>query len=547
MNPPGFASRVGGGPLLMKRSLLAVSLLGVLLAAGGLVFVRSRQPAASPSAAVGPVAPAPVVAPAPEDPLLAGLDCLASTPPRCKVRGSAAAFGPEGTRILLRDLAGHLAGCRAGDAQACASVGQIYEQGVIVDASPDKAAPLYERACGKGLSRGCFLLRDLYRQAKGVPRDDVRAKALQQRILELDCAEDPTASGCDALLASRRDGPDAGPGTAAPMEAAKASPPAREPAASCDSLAIHIQYERDEARLKEAFAGIEHCLKPLCDANDAACASPGKPGGVDSASGVDSTPERYVYLQKLCDAGHPDSCHGLARAHDIGGILNPKAAMRSLLERRTDSLRLDERACALGSGYSCAQVGKAYESGFPVTAELERALDAYTRECELNGPEGCEKEASLAGAVEPERVALAMLRARVNYEDGCDPENAATWCKRAADLYAGRSGLDADPARSAELYRQAVPGLESGCDTDADACRGLIELYEQGLGGLERDEDKLRELRQKLCSHTMDCEEPETETEEEEVSEPEPASEPALASDEEAGDPEPSSDDSEME
>ncbi|WP_375770998.1 sel1 repeat family protein [Archangium gephyra] len=525
----------------MKRSLLAVSVLVGLLAVGGLVFVRSRQPAAAPpapSAAAAPVASAPPVAPASKDPLLAEIDCVVATPPTCKVKGSAASFGHNGTRLILRTLARSAAECHAGKLASCLDVGIAYEQGTVVEPRPDRAAALYERACGQGLSDGCRYLLDLYRQAKGVPRDDERAKALKQRALELDCAEDPTATGCEALLASRRDVPDAGLGTATPVADDKASTPAHDEQDTprCGSLAFDLVYERDGVKLKdEVIARLEPCLKPLCDAGDAACASQGKPGGVDPK------PDRDVYLQRFCDAGHADSCHRLARSVELSSVFNPKEEMQSIVKRRTSALRLDERACALGNALSCAEVGEAYESGFPVEKELERALDAYTRECELNGANGCMKEASLAGPVEPERVTLALLRARVNYEDGCDPENAPSPCKLAADLFDGRSGLDTNPERRAELYRLAVPGLESGCDTDADACRELIALHEQGLGGLERDEAKLSELRQKLCSHTMDCDEPE-----EAEAEAEDNVQQELSSDEESAEPEPSAD-SEME
>ncbi|HEY0094138.1 MAG TPA: hypothetical protein VGB96_07430, partial [Archangium sp.] len=453
---------------------------------------------------------------------------------------SAAAFGHNGTRILLRDLGLRAAECHAGNGESCLAIGIAYEEGIVVEPRPDKAAVLYERACGQGLSYGCRYLLDLYRQAKGVPRDDARAKALLQRALELDCAEDPTATGCDALLASRRDVPDAGPGTAAPVEEAQAGTPAldRKFNPTCDWLiSSNFAYAQDETLRKETRAGIERCLEPLCDAGDAACASP------DKTSGLEWELDSDLRLQKFCDAGHAISCHRLAISVGTRGIENNED-VQSVLKRRTSALRLDERACALGNALSCAEVGQAYESGFPVEKELERALDAYTRQCELNGANGCMKEARLAGPVEPERVTLALLRARVNYESGCDPENAPILCKLAGDLFDGRSGLDADPERRAELYRQAVPGLESGCDTDADACRELIALHERGLGGLARDENKLRELRRKLCSHTYDCDESEKE---EETGEPEPSSdeeaaEPALASDEEAGDPEPSSD-----
>jgi hypothetical protein len=516
----------------MKRSLLATVLLVGLLVAGRLV--HARQPAAppaplltsSPTMATVPVAPAPPGASAPkEDPLLAELDCLVATPPRCKVGGSAASLGHHGTRILLRDLARVLEGCRAGKEGACLEIGSTYELGVVVDAAPDKAALFYERACDRELAEGCRSLRSLYRQAKGVSRDEMRAKALLQRALELDCADDPTTSGCDALLSTRKGGkkaaPDASPGSARPVED-KASTLAHDERAggeargeSCSVMAAILPEVRDQAELEALLARIEPCLKPLCEADDEACAALGETSGL----GLENGPVRY--RQQLCDAGDAISCALLARFvytrmtfEDRGRAADLNAERRR--NKHASVLRLDERACALGYAPSCAKAGEVYEQGSAGEEDADGALKAYTRECALNRGNGCWNEARLAGAktalvVEPERVTLALLRARAIYEEDCHPENDPVSCKRAGDLHDGRNGLDADPKRRAQLHRQSVRGLKSECETDPDACRELIDLYEHGLGGLKRDEKKLRKLRKDLCSLTFDCDETEKE------------------------------------
>lgn len=59
---------------------------------------------------------------------------------------------------------------------------------------PDRAAPLYARACDLGLGQACHRLGELYRDGKGVAPDDDRAHAL----FEQGCRQASNAA-CDAL------------------------------------------------------------------------------------------------------------------------------------------------------------------------------------------------------------------------------------------------------------------------------------------------------------------------------------------------------------
>jgi TPR repeat protein len=59
---------------------------------------------------------------------------------------------------------------------------------------PERAAPLYLRACELGVGQACHRLGELYLDGKGVAADDAKAREL----FELGCREGSMAA-CDAL------------------------------------------------------------------------------------------------------------------------------------------------------------------------------------------------------------------------------------------------------------------------------------------------------------------------------------------------------------
>jgi len=78
--------------------------------------------------------------------------------------------------------------CLDGESCHSAAVGEERAQHL------EKAAALYERACGMGSGRSCHRLGELYEDGNGVAADEARARAL----FEQGCRQDSTAA-CDAL------------------------------------------------------------------------------------------------------------------------------------------------------------------------------------------------------------------------------------------------------------------------------------------------------------------------------------------------------------
>jgi TPR repeat protein len=82
------------------------------------------------------------------------------------------------------------------DPGACATTEACDAEASALDRAghPDRAAPLYARACDLGLGTACHRLGELHRDGKGVPADDDQARALFTR----GCQQGSNAA-CDAL------------------------------------------------------------------------------------------------------------------------------------------------------------------------------------------------------------------------------------------------------------------------------------------------------------------------------------------------------------
>jgi TPR repeat protein len=129
-------------------------LLGALVMAG--CQAKSRSVATDPAV---PSAPKPVAAPVPEE-AAPELGAPAQAPGECA------------------------------SGEACSAAASDEER----QRHPERAAPLYARACDLGLGQACHRLGELYRDGKGVAPDDDRARAL----FEQGCRQGSNAA-CDAL------------------------------------------------------------------------------------------------------------------------------------------------------------------------------------------------------------------------------------------------------------------------------------------------------------------------------------------------------------
>ncbi len=70
--------------------------------------------------------------------------------------------------------------CTAGNARACDTLGDLYDEGRGVNKDERRAASLYEQACRGGVARGCNNLAILYQDGRGVERNGRRAADLYE-------------------------------------------------------------------------------------------------------------------------------------------------------------------------------------------------------------------------------------------------------------------------------------------------------------------------------------------------------------------------------
>jgi TPR repeat protein len=78
--------------------------------------------------------------------------------------------------------------CASGE--ACFDAASTAER----DKQPERAAPLYTRACELGVGQACHRLGVMHLEGKGVARDEDKAREL----FEVGCRQD-SAAACDAL------------------------------------------------------------------------------------------------------------------------------------------------------------------------------------------------------------------------------------------------------------------------------------------------------------------------------------------------------------
>jgi TPR repeat protein len=104
--------------------------------------------------------------------------CDNGHPGACNEIGRIAATGAGGQKVdwtVAKEM--FEKSCNADNAQACANLGIIYDQGHGVKKDAVKARELYEKGCSGGNSNGCFNVAVMREKGQGGPKDKAGAKA----------------------------------------------------------------------------------------------------------------------------------------------------------------------------------------------------------------------------------------------------------------------------------------------------------------------------------------------------------------------------------
>jgi TPR repeat protein len=190
-----------------------------------------------------------------------------------------------------------------------------------------------------------------------------------------------------------------------------------------------------------------------------------------------------------CDAGRAADCQELGRRYESG------EGVAADLSR---AIELYERACKAGSAAGCWSSGMHHHYGSGVPKDPARAAVFYEKACDGGDSVGC---AHLARLYETgSGVAADAERARTLYRRGCGGGDTASLCLLYGMDYAEGEGLPEDVPFAAALYRESCEGGQ------AVACGRLGWLYEGG-SGVGKDLIRAAALYQRACdgADAMPC------------------------------------------
>lgn len=255
----------------------------------------------------------------------------------CFYSGVAHELG-EGREVdLAAAVRDYRRGCELGNRTSCSNAGLMTFNGRGTDEDHAAAARLWELACDQNDPRACEMLGECYRDGDGVEQDLARAGALFERACN---AEDGVAcTNFGALvLGGRIDGTE-------------------------DPARAFTFYER----------GCEHGSMGGCRLM-AVLLSEGR--------GVEVDPARALALYRR-------ACEGDDRIACLDGGLMLHEGRGGTPPDREAALASFERACRLGHGIGCRNVGVYHRDGVVVARNRDLAREHFEHACELGDQPAC--------------------------------------------------------------------------------------------------------------------------------------------------------------
>ena len=352
-------------------------------------------------------------------------------------------------------------------APACTSLGELYLEGVGVEASAASAEALLREGCEAKDWWGCYRLGALLAEA-----DPAQGAALHETACQEGVPQACAALG-DLLL--RGDGIERDRERAATLYAQSCSD---RHTRSCATL----------AKLYEKGAGVEKSATMAVGLYRTACAAGEHRSCYDLATlyaeGRGVTPDPDIALSLLedtCEIGFGPACTHLGELYLTGGLVGRDRPM---------GISYLEDGCALGDMDGCVFMGRMFERGDGVEPDLDEAVHIYTRACDAGGGAGCAALGQLheRGVYYPEDAAEA---ARL-YGRACSA-GSGEGCGWLAELHRTGRGVEQDAALSLRY-------LAKGCSRGhGESCGRLGQAYADGERGLSQDPDRARSLLTRAC------------------------------------------------
>ncbi len=394
-------------------------------------------------------------------------------------------------------------GCDDDDGDACFRLGWIHQHGAGVEASADRAFPLFEKACAQGSPIGCDAVADAHRDGAGTAKDLAKARAMYQKACE----------GTEKLLYA--------PSCAAWARMAYfGEGGAKDLKTAAAAFTRACEYETEDScryvamvntEAGGATADIRPALEKTCkDGFEEACLSV---ANLDAASEAESDRRAaYAAFEAGCGRRSSEACRrqadllaegrgvskDLTRAETLyrGGCdagdtfaCIGLATTLAAADKKEESHRIYKQACEAGSAEGCNAVGYQLYTATGVRWDITGAVTYFTRACDQGSLSGCANVGELyrygSGTKQDHARAFAM------YDKACRPPVIATGCHGAGHYLAtGEGGVAKDAQRAEAVLRHA-------CLVDEykhpEACSTLATLLE-AQGGARSEIARLRTL-----------------------------------------------------
>jgi TPR repeat protein len=267
-------------------------------------------------------------------------------------------------------------GCAYGDARACVRVGAAYASGAGLpgwkkEDRRARAVTYYKQACDGGAPEGCALQGELYENGIGVEANMARAVAFYRQACD---AGDPL--GCDDLgrmyVERRGVSDDVGHAVAIFTSGCDGGN-----SGSCTSLGL--MYEKGAGVRMDASRAFT-LYGQACDRGHArGCTRLG--ATYEKGAGVKKNAFHAAsFYAQACDGGDSVGCRDLGVLYETGAGVQ-KAASRAVA--------LYEQACDAGDGNGCSRLAEKCEKGIGVAVDRARAVDLYREGCKEGDSWGC--------------------------------------------------------------------------------------------------------------------------------------------------------------
>lgn len=225
--------------------------------------------------------------------------------------------------------------CMDGEEAACTVAGHAYLSGDAVTADEPHAAELYDRACRGDDAEGCASLAELREQGRGGPEDVADAARLYSLACEL--GDGQSCANFGLMLSEGRGVEVDGDRAASLLERGCAE------GAMDGCVYLAMAYTVGNGVPRDAAHALELYTR-ACDANSGiACNNLGSLYEFDVAIPVDTQLAMELY-ERSCSLGEPWGCFNQARTRGEGNIIPPD------LDVAREGLRA---ACDQGNGPAC--------------------------------------------------------------------------------------------------------------------------------------------------------------------------------------------------